>query len=883
MGQQAMADQLCALRKAALNGSGRSLRQAIRIANERTAQTDMKPLNSSTVNDWFNGGTTPHDFDRVWALVEVLLEWGGAPDRTTQAGRGWWAARKEAWKALCRQAQPQQHAQLSESAVSRRKLGVPIASVDPIEYLEVHPAIGAEHSLQGKSTVDPLPKYVEREHDQRLRKEIALAQQRSRLMVLVGGSSTGKTRALWQAIKQLPNGWRVWRPADRSALLSGLQQSQSLSRTVVWLNEMQRYLLPYGQPDQDGQAASALFDLLAHPDRGPVVIVGTLWHEHYTTLTRQPSDADTADPHQQARALLKGATVTVPEAFTTDDLAKVSHLADDDARLAEALRGAGARITQYLAGARELVHRYENAPPEARAILIAAADAHRLGLGDEIPASFLQTAAAAYLDPGHWYAQTDTWRATWFTRALDYTSQPCRGVPGPLGVAVPPPGQAPSDYRAYRLADYLQQHITDIRQHMPPPAGFWEAADNLPSATLLTALAQAAEDRLRLQIASRLYRAAADLGDATASLRLAELWQACGAYEIAEVHYEEAVEAGVTSACTRLAELRERRGDHQAAEQLARQSGETWAITLLAERRKNSENEQDVERLLREAADAGDSGAVVRLIDLWQESGDLRKAEQLCRDSIAAGHVWVWRNLISLLVDAGDHQGAEVAAHEAADSGWPSTLSQLAEEYEKRGDSEGAMRLYREADMKGDLMAVSNAVVMLERAGDIGRATALARRAVEDPELTWMRGQLAELLVKSGDREGAEQIYREAVADGQKWALTGLAKLLASGGDREGAERLYREAFSHGQKWVLVELAKLQEAAGTQQQITAFYRRIIDSGQTWAVVELTGLPDDPGERRYRPLPGLARALGVEETRLRRYGLEADGQPAKAWW
>ncbi|MFI5628777.1 hypothetical protein ACIA8E_05225 [Streptomyces sp. NPDC051664] len=33
------------------------------------------------MNSWYTGRTPPDDFDRLRALVEVLPEWAGAPDR----------------------------------------------------------------------------------------------------------------------------------------------------------------------------------------------------------------------------------------------------------------------------------------------------------------------------------------------------------------------------------------------------------------------------------------------------------------------------------------------------------------------------------------------------------------------------------------------------------------------------------------------------------------------------------------------------------------------------------------------------------------------------------------------------------------------------------
>ncbi|MDX3715792.1 AAA family ATPase [Streptomyces europaeiscabiei] len=105
-GQAALTARLGALEDKALRGGRRSRAAAIRIANERAAPTGIRALATSTVSDWFHGRTPPDDFERLWALVEVLEEWAGAPDRTTPQGNARWLARRQLWAELWQQAQP---------------------------------------------------------------------------------------------------------------------------------------------------------------------------------------------------------------------------------------------------------------------------------------------------------------------------------------------------------------------------------------------------------------------------------------------------------------------------------------------------------------------------------------------------------------------------------------------------------------------------------------------------------------------------------------------------------------------------------------------------------------------------------------------------------
>jgi hypothetical protein len=61
------------------------------------------------------------------------------------------------------------------------------------------------------------------------------------------GSSTGKTRACWEAIQNLPETWRLWHPiapGRAEAALTGI--SGIGPHTVVWLNDTHHYLTTPG-------------------------------------------------------------------------------------------------------------------------------------------------------------------------------------------------------------------------------------------------------------------------------------------------------------------------------------------------------------------------------------------------------------------------------------------------------------------------------------------------------------------------------------------------------------------------------------------------------------------------------------------------------------
>ncbi|MGW0771533.1 hypothetical protein [Streptomyces sp. NPDC002676] len=476
---------------------------------------DVSP---TTIGNWLRKGQFPQVIDPLLALVravQVQAESAGLASEPTAVT----LLDVQRWRRA-HQAEARRRADTTRSAVEagqgravleRMRPGRPLAEVTDPFQLEVHHAI--DSPVVG---LPVLPAYVPREHDRALAEVVAgTVAGDSRIAVLVGGSSTGKTRACWEALKPLrerDEPWRLWHPIDPSrpgAALAGL--ADLAPYTVIWLNEAQFYLAS----DQFGeQVAAGLRTLLHDTARAPVLVLATLWPEYWNTLTTRTSP----DGHAQARELLDGHKIKVPDAFTGDDLAALAGNAGRDPRLGEAAEhAADGHITQYLAGGPVLLDRYQDAPPATRALIDAAMDARRLGAGARIPLAWLADAAPGYLTDTEW----DHTGEDWLKQALDYVTTPCNGIPGiltPVKTGAPrnqrnrrttagragghptPSGPGP----LYRLADYLDQHGRHHRADHIPPIDFWTAAATHAHPGDLHTLGDAAWDR-------GLYRDAAQL------------------------------------------------------------------------------------------------------------------------------------------------------------------------------------------------------------------------------------------------------------------------------------------------------------------------------------------------------------------------------------
>ena len=409
-------------------------------------------------------------------------------------------------------------------------VGWPLAEVRDPFALEVHRPVQPEDPQSGLSA---LPAYLPREHDAELGSVArAAVEGRSGIAVLVGGSSTGKTRACWEALQLLrdqPGQWRLWHPIDPSRPEAALRELPAIGpRTVVWLNEAQFYL-EVADGGLGERIAAGLRELLRDPVRAPVLVLATLWPQFWDGLTARPADG--ADPHAQARELLAGHDITVPAAFTAAQLQRLSQAGD--ARLTQAAAGArDGQVTQFLAGAPELLSRYRNAPPAAAALIHAAMDGRRLGMGPALPQAFLEAAAPGYLTDTEW----DALGEDWLEKALAYTAVPGKGVSGPLtrirprsarsrvtgpgsgdGDEQPAGGQASiAGVPLYRLADYLDQHGRSHRKSQLPPASFWTAAGHHAFPGDQATLGDAAHARGLYRDAAQLHKNAAAHGNSRA-------------------------------------------------------------------------------------------------------------------------------------------------------------------------------------------------------------------------------------------------------------------------------------------------------------------------------------------------------------------------------
>ena len=322
------------------------------------------------------------------------------------------------------------------------------------------------------------------------------------------------------------------------------------ARTVVWLDEVQRYL-----DGEHGLTGGVVRALLNAP--GPVLIIGTLWPDLHDAYTTVPAPG-TPDPRAREREVLDlAAVVRISAEFSPAEQGRARAAAARDLRLAEALGAEGYGLTQTLAAAPQLVARWENARDRdsyAWAVLTAAVDAARLGVRVPLSPGLLRTAAPGYCTS----AQQAEAPENWFEQALAYATKKLHGA----AAALAPAGTGMGQIDGYTVADYLLQHASRERRTARVPASTWDALlTRVRDPADARRLADSASNWLLYRYALPLYRHAADAGDDYAAVRRAILLARRGDQDEAIQILHTRADAGIGRAARELARLLAERGD----------------------------------------------------------------------------------------------------------------------------------------------------------------------------------------------------------------------------------------------------------------------------------------------------------------------------------
>ncbi|MGW1066140.1 caspase family protein [Streptomyces aureus] len=797
--------------------------------------------------------------------------------------------------------------------------GRPISQWSPHD-LEVHPA-GITPSVEAGSGKHKLSGYVPRDHDRVLSELVRSAGQGdSGMAVLVGSSSTGKTRACWEAVQPLSEkGWRLWHPFDPTRATAALEELHRVGpRTVVWLNETQHYL---GDPRSGEEIAAALHTLLVDPGRGPVLVLGTLWPEYARRYAALP-EPGAPDPHSRTRALLTGRTLTVPDTFDTAALAAARGLAEEgDGLLSDALTRASAsgRLAQDLAGAPALLRCYEHGTPAARAVLEAAMDSRRLGHGPLLPYGLLAEGAEGCLTDEDWDALADDW----LEAAMAYLTAPVTGAQGAL-VRRRPRGRglpATADgLPRYRLADYLEQHGRRTRQEQPVSGALWQALIGYGDETGFLALGEAAQNRGLFRIAAQFY-ARADGG----AENLARLLDDCGRHEEARPWWiRRATEVGGGSALSHVArsvsdgtadqaeeilewwweETSKDPSQGPALSSLIRRLGpETEPRALLWWRRAAEQGHSEARRTYGDHLERTEGPEAVlawhedqctnnrwhrhTAADLHVQEGRTREAVALLADS-AEDDVDTHLKLGKLLLDCGrDDEAVEWLIKAARDLPGYTGRSAVQTLFDAGKDEAALESLVAATDRNGKVAAV--AAQLLEGADRKAKAVDWWRLAAstDDPD-SWDLLQYARSLAEIGELPEAVLWYQRSIEAGERRTFGAVQpweeQLLASQG--KSAADLTRWRLTYAATTELLGKPLRRWSAPLEDKL-AWLFELVDRGHPTAMTYAISRLCDAGREQEALEWALERAERGDDRAPREvadlYESAGDLDQALLWW
>jgi TPR repeat protein len=755
------------------------------------------------------------------------------------------------------------------------------------ELLGVHRAIPLDEGADGGLS-RVFPTYVPRRVDARLRAYLEAARDHGGFALLVGDSATGKTRAALEAVKAVLPGWRMVRPVDGEMLRTMRRQRIDLSRSVLWLDEIQRFLVD--RPLKAADVEAVLADR-----RHPVIIIGTIWPANFDLLSAPAIDGQ-PDLNENSRAVLAKVVerFDVTTEFTAEELQEVERAAARDSRLAVAASlSAGIGITRTLAAVPELIHRWRHGGDTfGRAVITAAVQSRRCGHPEPVPPHVLEAVAETSLTP----AQRASADSEWFPKAVAWACRPVRGAVSPLV----PVGRAVGQMDGYLVSDAVVQEAA--RDPGAPGAqltdAVWEAvikATNQGDAAYAIAWSASHADRDRHMRDAFLraadlghggamnqlgvfaedrgearawFRRGAEAGDSLAVSNLVELVKDSDPAE-AEHWLRRSADNGDDVSMLRLGDLAMTAGRTEEAEQWYRKAadlGHPHAMLLLGKHLLASDRRSEADLILRRAAELGPGAPMYWLWAMWRDSNpaqalewarrceggehegaDVEYALEVVQSDPALQLAW-WRqvaefgkpyamlNLASWLRDS-DPAEAEQWLRRAVDLDSPDAMNRLGEQLVPTDAGEAEQLFRRAVESHQDTAAMVNLGVLLSALERGQEAEEWLRAAADKDDASAMRS-LGAFLVERDRLDEGEQWLRKATERGDAQAMLVLGVLLAQTDRFEEAGRWWRTSADRGNPDGMWLYAQFLESTGDAEQARHWLRRSAEDGSGEAALSL---------------------------------------------
>lgn len=434
-------------------------------------------------------------------LAAALALAGNMATNTVQVSSGWWPYAIWGVVALLVIATIAVEVNRARDALDVTRVS---RLTDPIK-LGVHPAASVSSSR--------VPPFIARD---RL-PDLENALRTGGFVLVVGDSTAGKTRLAYEAMRRVLPRHLFIRPRTPDALPAALALAKRKRRSVLWLDDLERYLGFHG---------------LAELPR--CVVLATMRTHERDDLSHRHDPARSAGERQSARVgrdVLNLVTVEIrlDRMWSQDELALAG--ASDDSRITQALASADKHgIAESMAAGPQLLREWQDARDVRGAAIVAAAvDVRLAGYHRPLPLDFLRSLHTSYLDaadrPGSWEA------------ALQWAAQPLHGTSSLLE----PSGDG------FLAFDYL---VDATAQSPAIPTATWEALIEHAAPADLVEIAWQASYSGQLDQVERVFDLVLDAGLVMGAMEVATCLGDAGRTERAVTMLEQLVDRaeGVVSA-----------------------------------------------------------------------------------------------------------------------------------------------------------------------------------------------------------------------------------------------------------------------------------------------------------------------------------------------
>lgn len=764
-----------------------------------------------------------------------------------------------------------------------------VAEWDPLE-LGVH----RSRVLSGNA----VPPYVERDMDDQISAQLSDARFRGGLVLIVGDSTAGKSRAAYEAALRVMPNYRLFVPEDREELRAALPNLITATEPLaLWLDDVERYL------GQSGLTARVLAQLRA----ARIVAIATLRSSEYRRIINADKLVEGEDSHLKsnpgAQILDLVEPLILQRRWSSREIDSAREKKDE--RLLDAVAHAETfGVAEYLTAGPKLYNEWRlaweaGANPRGAAVIAAAIDFSRAGLTERIPLDLLEASHDFYLqDAGGQLLGPEP-----FAQAMQWAQKRRYGVTGML-IAAKDPG-------ALRVFDYLPDAYVRSAEVTPIPDFIWDVAESglASDVNRMHQVGMSALAHDRFDVAERLWRKLAAANDLRAMHRLGRLMRRLDRIPESEEWFRMGAESGNLDSAVELGVLCEDRGrtsDAQGWYQRAADAADSHGMLHLGLLYRSLKQNKEAEYWLRKSA-FGDKKNSVGLGALLVEMGRLDEAETwlmqaaekgsfnallyigiVCADSgreDEAGQAWSkvllesnredtryaaamnlakleWKNnrhrkaeglyktalginrrdtleqYGAFLLERGRLREAEQLLENSAEDGGAAFVLGLVQlKIEKLSEAESHLRAAASSNFKFALPALAG---MLDDQGRHQEALEFWTRASSDGDMD-ATFSLSLCLRKLGRGKEADQRLKEAAAGGCVEALCELGTSFYRKGDMGNAVPILEDALERGHGHAGCMLGNFFEKSGRLDDAVRFYIRAYGAGHTHVAKDLANL------------------------------------------